>query len=247
PDDEEAIGNKPTEASHGTFVTSLIRQLAPEISVSFARATTVPIAEIVGRNEDLPPGVSYVSTELHVAAALVRLAQRDLPDNATVPSLNLSLGTYTCDPGSDPLLLATNAGLDIWAAAHPESLVFAAGGNELNQTPFWPGALTSVDAVAAVDTNGDQVVWAEDAATGAVIPHPGGGRPWINDTAPGCDLLGLRGGTDQNGATVVAWSGSSFATAVASALHAREPLAIPPPKSYTYADSGVTYDDLGSC
>lgn len=38
------------------------------------------------------------------------------------------------------------------------------------------------------------------------------------EAAPRVRLVGLRGGTADDGTSLVAWSGSSFATAVASAL-----------------------------
>jgi hypothetical protein len=230
--DLEDIGTQPTQASHGTFVVSLIRQLAPASRVSFARARPVPTTDIVGHGEALPGGMQYVSTELHVAEAVIRLIDR----SQNMTALNLSLGTYTCQPGGDPQMIALMVALDLWFASHPDSLVFAAGGNESYEEPFWPAGLslgafdaskyqhidpTAVRGIGAVNETGTQVVWGQAAATAAAtLPKQAPNRAWVNNVAPGCDLLGVRGGLDVDGRSVVAWSGSSFATAVSTARYA---------------------------
>jgi len=230
--DIEDLGTESAEASHGTFVTSLIRQLAPASRVSFARARPVATTDIVAHGEALPGGLQYVSTELHVAEAIVRLMNR----GQNMTALNLSLGTYTCQPGEDPEMIALMAALDLWFAAHPDALVFAAGGNEMYAEPFWPAGLSlgsfdsskypsidpnAVRGIGAINEDGVQVVWAQEtAATALLVPKQAPNRAWVNNVSPGCDLLGLRGGLDSQGRGVVAWSGSSFATAVSTARYA---------------------------
>ncbi|MGH8914465.1 MAG: S8/S53 family peptidase [Acidimicrobiia bacterium] len=258
PEDTETIG--PTPASHGTFVTSLIRQLAPEHRVAFAAVRPVDVADIGANGERLPPGISYMSTELHVAEAIVRLTQRSELEDGIVDALNLSLGTYTCDPGEDPVLVATTTALRLWFAKFPSSRLFAAGGNEEYNSPFWPAALSryqldpgidraSVGGVGALDQTMRQVVWGQGAAsTAAVVPRLAPNRLWITDVAPGCDLLGLRGGLEAGGApAVVAWSGSSFATAVSAAMYAAgvPPTSVGPPVEFDYGAPNLKYESLG--
>ena len=259
--DIETTTDDPRLASHGTFVTSIIRQLAPAYRVAFASAQPVAPDSIVAREEDpLPPDFPYVSTELHVAEAMTRLTTRSELAAENVAALNLSLGTYTCAPGEDPTMVATMAAMRIWFGAFPESTVFAAGGNEPYVEPFWPAGLSTypldpniqpdwVRGVGAVNESGDQVVWGSTASAATTIPMPAPARPWVTNVAPGCDLLGLRGGTASDGAGVVAWSGSSFATAVSAALvtTGMSPVATGPPHEYDYGVPGLSFENLGSC
>ena len=259
--DAETITDDPRVASHGTFVTSIIRQLASEHRVAFASALPIAQDSIVAREEDpLPPDLQYVSTELHVAAAITRLTQRSELTAGNVAALNLSLGTYPCSPLEDPTLVATMAAMRTWFGAFPESMVFAAGGNEPYDAPFWPAALSTypldpniqpdwVRGVGAVNKDKEQVVWGSTTAAATTSPMPAPPRPWVTNVAPGCDLLGLRGGTASDGATVVAWSGSSFATAVSAALVTTgvTPVAPGPPHEYDYSAPGLSFENLGSC
>ncbi|MGH8951644.1 MAG: S8 family serine peptidase [Acidimicrobiia bacterium] len=258
--DIETITNDPRVASHGTFVTSIIRQLAPEYRVAFASALPVSPGDLAEREDALPPALQYVTTELHVAEAITRLTQRSELTAENVTALNLSLGTYPCAPGKDPTLVATMAAMRIWFNAFPESTVFAAGGNEPYDAPFWPAALSTypldpniqpdwVRGVGAVNEDQEQVVWGSSTAAATTSPMRAPPRPWVTNVAPGCDLLGLRGGKDADGATVVAWSGSSFASAVSAALVTSgvAPVAPGPPHEYDYSAPGLSFENLGSC
>ena len=258
--DTETIGTDPGVASHGTFVTSVIRQLAPEFRVAFASAQPRAPVTIVENDDTLPPDVQFVSTELHVAEAIVRLTNRPALGRGGVAALNLSLGTYACDPGEDPTMITTMAAMRTWFGAFPDSTIFAAGGNDPYEAPFWPAGLSTfpldgtidpdrVRGVGAVNEAAQQVVWAQVAgATATVAPRRPGLRVWVTDTAPGCDLLGLRGGVDDDGATVVAWSGSSFATAVSTALSATiPPSSVGPSTDIDFSIPGLSFERLGSC
>jgi hypothetical protein len=258
--DTETISTDPGVASHGTFVTSVIRQLAPDYRVAFASAQPRTPVAIVENEDTLPPDVQFVSTELHVAEAIVRLTQRPELGRGNVAVLNLSLGTYACDPGEDPTMISTMVAMRTWLRAFPDSTIFAAGGNEPYDAPFWPAGLSvfpldgtidpdRVRGVGAVNEAAEQVVWGQVVgASAAVAPESPRPRVWVTDTAPGCDLLGLRGGIDDDGATVVAWSGSSFATAVSSALNASlPPSTIGPPEDINYTVPGLSFEKLGSC
>ena len=208
--DEFDIEVNPGAASHGTFITGLIRQISPLNRVSMARVPFRDGGDFATSNETPPAGVA-LSDEMFVFEAVVRLINRHVADGTDVAALNMSLGTYTCDPEGEDLLVVLAAALEMWSQAFPESELFAAGGNEEHDQPFWPGALATVRAVAAANLASEQVVWANQVEKA----YPG--RPWIDDVAPGSNLVSLSGVNNQ----LVSWSGSSFATAVAAALFAR--------------------------
>jgi hypothetical protein len=75
---------------------------------------------------------------------------------------------------------------------------------------------------------------------------PSSGRDWVDDVAPGMDLIGLSGLSIDE---AISWSGSSFATAVATASHVnggpvevRGNLAYWPNERMLYGDvPGLTY------
>jgi hypothetical protein len=255
--DTEQI-TEPDLASHGTFVTSVIRQIAPEHVVAFARARPVPTEQILGNNHPLPPNLGYVSTELHVAEGILRLIENDDLNSENVVALNLSLGAYTCTPDDDPTLITTRTALASWYAAFPFSTVFAAGGNEIPSGVFWPAGFSYypfdpnladlMRGVGAIRTDGVEVVWTPPApgAAGAPIPKAAPTRSWVNNVAPGCDILGLRGGSETE---VVAWSGSSFASAVSAAAYADAvtPGAPQIPDDQDYSVPGLISDSQGTC
>lgn len=218
--DVEKLDN--ASASHGTFVTSIIRQVAPDHVVSLAAAPPdtngVLVTSIEGGVVDPP------TTELDVLAALMRLTDRHKANPSEVKALNLSLGAAADGP-QDGFLLTLRAALDYWRAHIGKSVpVFAAGGNARDLRPVYPGAFDCVHAVGAGAKGGKQTVW--DQGSAQTAPP----RNWISDVAPGVKIKGLSG---KSTADTVWWSGSSFATAVASSLAAR---------GETFeVDGGVTY------
>ncbi len=254
--DMETLTND-NPASHGSFVSSLIRYLAPEHRVGFASTRPVDLDSILGNDHALPPGAGLWSTELHVAEAISRILDMELPD---ITALNLSLGAYTCDADADPTLITTVAALNTWFDVYPNSTVFAAGGNEVPNGPLWPAALWyephslmtfdpgQIRGVAATDNDGTEVIWQRPTnAGGTITAMKAPSRPWVNNLAPGCDLLGIRGGSETD---TVSWSGSSFATAVSAALYARDlaPASTPViPSDQDYTAVADIWDDQGSC
>ena len=92
--------------------------------------------------------------------------------------------------------------------------IFAAGGNTPETLEVYPGAFEFVRSVAAAKDGGQQVVWDRTSSRSGPISAPD--RPWITDVAPGSDLVSPSGRTK---AEWVKWSGSSFATAVATASY----------------------------
>lgn len=234
--DQEGI-SADIPASHGTFITGLIRQIAPSKQVTFAAARLVNTSDevVTVQGEDLPEGLPPTA-EIQVAEAMARLMVRHGPevDNVeAMKALNLSLGTYVCDPTGDADMVTLKTMSNDWLETFPSSHIMAAAGNENHRlpaavapaedyVPFWPAAFSSSDsrihAVAAVDRTENEIVWVDKSP---VYVDTTQGRPWVTDWAPGADLVNLAGGVTSRGIpALVCWSGSSFATAVASAQFA---------------------------
>ena len=228
------------EASHGTFIAGLIRQLAPSHKVSIVKAAE---AQNIVSNDDASPSVP-VSSEIDVATAIARLVLRhstvtlneegifSFSDVEVVTALNLSLGTYTCFPEEDESLVTTvTKALAFWDQAFPSSVTFAAAGNEDHKigagfVPFWPAALGGVRGIGAMDTVGHAIVW--DGGSKKELTSQADDdddpRTWSLKT-PGCDITSTSGNWSDDGgdvfsAEIVVWSGSSFASAVAAGTHA---------------------------
>lgn len=200
-DDLESIGKG--DASHGTFVASLIRQVAPTHVVSMARA-----AEIPGDDGERPQSHPRPdpTTEFHVAGAIHRLIERHI-GRPRVEALNLSLGG---PPAKQHLMVTLRKAIGKWREVFPESRVFAAAGNTTEEIDIYPAKFRDVRGVAAAKQGGGQIVWNdEDEALAA--PE----RDWVDDVAPGAKLIGLKGSSEE----AIAWSGSSFASAVAVASY----------------------------
>lgn len=205
-DSEDLLFKYPV--SHGTFVVSVIRRLAPDFVVSIASARPRPPSVLVTDEDPHHPWPSTPTDELNVFGALVRLINRHSTD--TVVALNLALGAHDC-PGGGEVLMTMRKALDQWKASFPEAVIFAAGGNGTCPEPVYPAAWEDVRAVGAGEDRGGPVVWEESS------PVPDPGRDWITDWAPGQKIQGLSGQSPDH---LVKWSGSSFACAVATACHA---------------------------
>lgn len=233
PVDVETV-SKRGEASHGTFVAGLIRRIAAEHTVSVVRARTVPIASLAPAHGKGAQAGADPTTELHVIEAVWRLIERHRGDGCAVEALNLSLGA-TCDAGHGSFVSLAQA-IDLWRNAFPDADVFAAGGNSPSASPVYPGAFGHVRSVAAAAPGGRQVVW--DTAGNVVSPPP---RYWIDEVAPGSLLVSPSGRTRREWVT---WSGSSFATAVATACHvSRRPFEAQGGLAY-WPDQAVNYRDI---
>ena len=194
--------------SHGTFVASVIRRIAPTHTVSIASARPDP-GYMVTDEEPHLPSEAQPTDELNVFGALVRLVNRHSGSDNIV-ALNLALGAHEC-PGGGSFLLAMRIALDYWRSNFDWVEIFAAGGNSTCEAPMYPAAWDDVRAVGAAEDGGRQVVWVK----GNPVTDPG--RDWITDWAPGQEILGLSG---QNPDQVIEWSGSSFACAIVTACYA---------------------------
>jgi len=228
--DEETIGNGENEASHGTFVAGLMHQIAPNYTISLVRPRLVDPDSVQNHgNEDVPD--VQVTSEIHVAEAIERLLRRHAEEEVGV--LNLSFGMYTCNPGAQDLWTGVIESLKKWFEQYEDAHIFAAGGNEQIDIPFWPAALAewpwdlgdamtpneAIHGVGAINLGETEIVWNDSQNPPEQVDFSGI-RPWVTHRAPGSDLVNLRGAASASGATAVCWSGSSFATAVASAMHA---------------------------
>lgn len=233
-DIEELEGD---DASHGTFVTSLLRQIAPTHVVSMARAAGYGN----GEERDTTHPEPDPTTEFHVADAIHRLIERHLGRSDVVEALNLSVG----GPSRANLGMAMlESALGRWREVFPNTPIFAGAGNSPEPHEVYPAAVAHVRGVAAADHDGDQIVW--DASDTEVAPNPPM-RSWVDDVAPGSQLIGLGGrGSDD----AIKWSGSSFATAVATASHTQggpyeihDSLAYWPARTMQYGDvPGLQFD-----
>lgn len=192
-------------ASHGTFVSSVIRKLAPQHGIAFAAARPDLAGRMKSRHTSRitdPP-----TDELEVLGAVARLVRRFGDRPSEIAALNLSLGAMRCG-SNDGFLLTLRTALDVWRRFFGyDTPIFAAGGNSPSLEPIYPAAFPWVRAVAAADRKGQQVVWKEEKAE---TPLP---RKWITDVAPGVKIRGLSGVSSDD---TVWWSGSSFATAIAT-------------------------------
>jgi hypothetical protein len=193
------------EVSHGTFVASILRQVAPTHAVSMAKAGPFE----VGAEHDSEHPMPDPTTELHVAGAIDRLIERHR-GSCAVEALNLSIG----GPSEDDMVMVTmQQAIGRWRDAFPKSPIFAAAGNSPEAEAIYPAGFRYVRGVAAADTQGKQIVWAGDDSTHDPSPPQ---RGWVDDVAPGSGLVGLGG---RNADHTIKWSGSSFAAAVATASY----------------------------
>jgi hypothetical protein len=210
--DVETLSGK-NKASHGTFVAGLIRRVAPEHTISMARARRWALKDLEPKLDKSHRDADDPSTELHVLEAMIRLVNRlGGRDRCDVAALNLSLGG-SCDD-HDPGFVTLRIALDLWRNSFPKVPIFAAGGNTPDRLEVYPGAFEFVRSVAAAKDGGQQVVWDRTSSRSGSVPAPD--RKWITDVAPGSDLVSPSGRTR---AEWVKWSGSSFATAVATASY----------------------------
>jgi Subtilase family len=120
--DRDGFGD--AEAGHGTFVSGLIRQVAPA-----AHIADLKVLDSHGVGDDFT-----------VAQAL----EQQLPPAVSI--VNLSLGGYT---QGDTAPLAVAGALR--AIRGKGGAVVAAAGNAGKRRPFWPAAFKQVVAVGAVD------------------------------------------------------------------------------------------------
>lgn len=145
-----------TLTGHGTLVAGVIMSRAPDSFILLERA----LAD------------DGVTDELELLRALSRLRSRLAAAGETLDVLNLSLGGYTLDNEPSPLLA------EALARFTKQTVVVAASGNHGSNRPYWPAALKSCVAVAALGESHDRR---------AVFSNHGW---WIDAAAPGSDVAG---------------------------------------------------------
>jgi subtilisin family serine protease len=182
------------QAGHGTFVTGIILQHAP--------AATIHASRVLGSDG--------VGDELDLVRALHALAHR-----GDLDLVNLSAGCHTYDDRPSPVVARAVSALG------RSTVIVACAGNSGSDRPFWPAALKTVIAVAALDVPGEERAWFSnygwwvDAATPGVgvtsaFVTFNGSRPRLGSIDPD-DFRGY-----------ASWSGTSFtAPAVTGAIAAR--------------------------
>lgn len=204
---------------HGTFVSSLIRRIAPGTRLSMASARPDP-GHLKTQDPDHKTA-PLPTDELNVLGAVLRLLRRHVEDGEAVRALNMSLGVHACPKDKSRLFLTYRTACDLWIERFGEQApIFASAGNGLCEQPLYPAAFNldgeyqpfihGVAAARECAKEGELKVWDREVEVPA--PH----RDWVTDAAPGCDVFGLSG---QNPNHVIKWSGSSHATAVATAGH----------------------------
>jgi len=206
PIDAEPQGLPGPVRGHGAFVASLIAQLAQDTNIRVARVRNVSPSDVgtdgpKSADEKIRNG--YGSDELQLYVAVSRLLSVINPETGqpyTWQALNLSLGSYTDDETSG---LAIKAAMQLWNEGTNGAPVFAAAGNhEVGETTterFIPAAYEpdfNICAIASCDADTGLSDFSNDAPTRAL----------------GRRLVGIR-----HDGNCWEWSGSSFATAVATA------------------------------
>jgi Subtilase family len=191
--DHDGFGD--AEAGHGTFVSGLIRQVAPGAHIVDAK-----VLDSHGVGDDFT-----------VAQAIEQLP-------AAVTILNLSLGGYT-DQDSAPLAIAGA----LRAIRGRGGAIVAAAGNSGKPRPFWPAAFKQVVGVGAVDFDGawsrpewsNYGYWVDAVARGVNVGSAYALDATTKFLAPPARMTKL---TFDGWAR---WDGTSFSTPVVSAYLAR--------------------------
>jgi hypothetical protein len=196
--DLDGDGYGDAEAGHGTFVSGLIRQVAPA-----AHIVDVKVLDSHGVGDDFT-----------VAQAM----EQQLP--AAVTIVNLSLGGYT-QGNAAPLAIAGA----LRAMRGKGGAVVAAAGNSGKARPFWPAAFKQVVGVGAVDFRKPNWVrpawsncgyWVDAVARGANVASTFALNATTKCVVPPDPTVTTR--TFDGWAR---WDGTSFSTPVVAAYLAR--------------------------
>jgi thermitase len=130
-------GRLDLSAGHGTFVTGVIQQVAPDADIE-----VVKVLDSDGLGD-----------EVAIAEAIIDAAA------GGTQIVNLSLGTVTAD-GEPPVVL--QSALRAAIRARPDILFVCAAGNYGDERPCWPGAFSGIEefrrhvvSVAALRLDGD--------------------------------------------------------------------------------------------
>ena len=230
---EESRDPQATHAGHGTFITGIIRQLAPDATV-----LSFPVMDADGFAD-----VRLVRSALRWILDRVGVADTGdgpgAPPRAdlsglTVDVVNLSFGRYL-DPGRVPddedltwrlLEQLGDRGVRVVASA----------GNQGTDAHVYPAAWagqdthdhTALKSVGALDPDGSAARysnhgdWVLAAARGTAVvsclPRFAADESWPGEPAPSPRYLALHEDPNLQLSTYARWAGTSFATAVVSAI-----------------------------
>lgn len=224
------LGDVATDAGHGTFITGIIHQAAPDADVLAIRVI----------HSD---GVAYESDvllALHALLDRVRRAQEGGRPELMVDVVSMSLGYFDEAAGAGTSPIADVLG-ELTARG---VVVVAAAGNDATSRRFYPAALSDrpseanggppVFAVGALNPNGSKALFSNDG-------------PWVNCWATGAGVVSTyptdidgsltaqrvvagqgRAGLDPDDFSCgfAVWDGTSFAAPLAAARFAAELLAV---------------------
>jgi hypothetical protein len=169
------------QAGHGTFIAGVLLRHAP--------GTHVRAKRVIGGD-----GVGDELGVLRALSWLVSWGRAEI--------VNLSFGCHTYDDRPSPVIERAIATLG------RRTVVVACAGNHASNRPFWPAALPSVIAVAALD--GDERAWFSDygAWVDACAPGVGVTSCFVRFDGPRPRVRGIDPDDFDGYAT---WSGTSFA------------------------------------
>lgn len=189
------------DAGHGTFVTGIIQQVAPDAGITVYRAMDS----------------DGIGSEVDVACAMIRAVTED--ENQII---NLSLGCHTHD---DIPPIAIQRALEIirkWEREHHrEVIVVAAAGNYGDTRPCWPAAFRSVVSVAGLARDMMPARW---SSRGFWVTCSTVGQGLVSTFVDGTEspVVAPRRPTFSGDPPWAAWSGTSFAAPqIAGALASR--------------------------
>jgi Subtilase family len=183
-------------AGHGTFVSGVIRCLAP--------ATEIEVEGVLTKGGAVYE--SEITQELNEA-----MTDRDKPD-----LISISAGTYT---RRNLGLLGFEALAEHYGLTEGEDavLVVAAAGNDASTRPFWPAAYDWVVGVGALDDNGGVCDFSNVGPWVDVYAH---GRDLVNAFPTGTYVCyePAHAGEVRNFTGLAQWSGTSFSTPIVTGL-----------------------------
>jgi hypothetical protein len=187
------------DAGHGTFVTGIVRQIAPGARIRHYRAVDS----------------DGIATEVAIACEMIRAVTED---GAQI--VNLSLGGHTHDDVPPIAIAAALEIIEEWKQKeHREVVIVAAAGNYGDKTPCWPAAFPEVVSVAGLTRGLQPAPWSSRGfwvkcstiAQGVRSTYVEGREsPWLD---PWPEDFGAN--------SWAAWSGTSFAAAQVTGALAR--------------------------
>src|SRR5215472_18283603 len=205
------------EAGHGTFVTGIVQQLAPDAAIKVYRAVDS----------------DGIGSEVAVACRMIQAVR----EGAQI--LNLSLGCQTQDDYPPVAMRAAVDWIREWERDHQEVLIVAAAGNYGDTRPCWPAAFPGVVSVTGLAPDMLPSLWSSHGfwvtcstvGEGLRSTFVEGTEPPLQDPAP-VPAMPPHVTTFHGNPPWAAWSGTSFTAPQITGLLAQR-----------YPGSGLTLRD----